>query len=998
MSLGKKESMPSRPYSSSDDTKEAQRVINNLISCCSASVFKSYLPFISSVYDVKPIKDALSSEETVAFFDITKLVVEEKDRMVEKLKNVYHLLAYSNNSLALIIHRKHDSCQIGLAVGKCQDSEAATKLAESIQDAIVGNFPGTTCGTAYSYTDTEDCVFQALNDDSYFNENNILSYNSLAIVSNIASQFSEDYINQGIETLIDGIVPERGKEYTMVILGESLNNEILEKKKRELYAIYTGLSPYSKRTENWSTTDSKNWAVNWNGGFAFILSTSVGGNRGGSESKSSGGSHEINQYAVTHTLEIIEKQMERIEKCEALGIWNVATYVFSPDCQLASEVAHMYLSITQGNESFYEKPSINVWNSQKSDSVSRREVKAIAQYVRRLIHPVFEKRQSANGKESSYWADEVTPTAAISGAELALAMNLPKKSVPGFSLIECAPFGREITSYSKDYSGEVHIGTIHHMHHNEEKSVDLNRDSFSSHVFITGSTGSGKSNAVYTILESLRTTFMVIEPAKGEYKYAFADNVHVYGTNPQVCELLRINPFAFNRGIHVFEHIDRLLDVFNACWPMYAAMPAVLKDAIIHAYERCGWNLITSENDAGNIFPTFVDVCEEIDNIINNSDYSDENKGNYRGSLKTRLNSLTNGINQLIFCNGNLTDRDLFGQNTIIDLSRIGSTENKSLIMGLLVIRLQEYRMSEGIFNSVLRHITVLEEAHNLLRRTSYSSADEGSNLTGKAVEMIANAIAEMRTYGEGFIIVDQAPSLLDPAVIRNTNTKLILRLPDEDDRELVGRAANLNDAQIRELARLQRGVAAVYQNEWIEPILCMIDKHQSSVNLQVPKSYNNMPEDDPEALRYINSCVYDPEFIARKTDLDFIDCLDRINCNGTVKALLVDFYRTPFQQAQKIWQELAFKYFDVRSCLKKLDQTAQFEDWNDLLLEQLKKYEFDESIALSKESAQFYRFAQLMTLESLMWIQIAQIDQPGKGLKLKEYMQDFRTAFLSIQ
>jgi len=90
---------------------------------------------------------------------------------------------------------------------------------------------------------------------------------------------------------------------------------------------------------------------------------------------------------------------------------------------------------------------------------------------------------------------------------------------------------------------------------------------------------------------------------------------------------------------------------------------------------------------------------------------------------------------------------------------------------------------------------------------------------------MLSNAIAEMRTYGEGFIIVDQAPGLMDMSVIRNTNTKIILRLPDQTDRELVGRAANLNEDQITELAKLPCGVGAVYQNEWVQPILCKVDR-----------------------------------------------------------------------------------------------------------------------------------------------------------------------------
>jgi hypothetical protein len=172
-----------------------------------------------------------------------------------------------------------------------------------------------------------------------------------------------------------------------------------------------------------------------------------------------------------------------------------------------------------------------------------------------------------------------------------------------------------------------------------------------------------------------------------------------------------------------------------------------------------------------------------------------------------------------------LTDEELFDRNVIIDLSRVGSTETKSLIMGLLVMKLNEYRMTSGRINSPLTHITVLEEAHNLLKRTSTEQSTEGANLLGKSVELLANSIAEMRTYGEGFIIADQSPGLLDLSVIRNTNTKIILRLPEQSDRELVGLAASLDEEQIAELSKLERGVAAIYQNDWVGPVLVKVNK-----------------------------------------------------------------------------------------------------------------------------------------------------------------------------
>ena len=207
--------------------------------------------------------------------------------------------------------------------------------------------------------------------------------------------------------------------------------------------------------------------------------------------------------------------------------------------------------------------------------------------------------------------------------------------------------------------------------------------------------------------------------------------------------------------------------------------------------------------------------------MLEESAYSSDNKSDYTGALVTRLKSLTTRINGLIFVSDDIPMHKLFDSKVIVDLSRIGSSETKSLIMGILVLKLQEYRMDHAVPNQQLKHVTVLEEAHNLLRRTSSEQTSEGSNLLGKSVEMLANSIAEMRTYGEGFIIADQSPGLLDMSVIRNTNTKIIMRLPDYSDRELVGKAAGLNEDQIIELTKLDNGEAAVQQSEWLEAVLC---------------------------------------------------------------------------------------------------------------------------------------------------------------------------------
>lgn len=219
-----------------------------------------------------------------------------------------------------------------------------------------------------------------------------------------------------------------------------------------------------------------------------------------------------------------------------------------------------------------------------------------------------------------------------------------------------------------------------------------------------------------------------------------------------------------------------------------------------------------------------------MEKVITESAYSEEVKSNYSGALLTRVESLTNGLNGEIFSVNELSNMVLFDENCIIDLSRVGSQETKSLIMGILIMRLSEYRMTgANTPNSALKHLTVLEEAHNILKRVSTEQSQEGSNMAGKSVEMITNAIAEMRTYGEGFVIVDQSPTSVDKAAIKNTNTKIVMRLPDEDDRKVSGKAAGMNDKQIDEIAKLPTGVAVVYQNDWVSPVLCKIDRMEDS-------------------------------------------------------------------------------------------------------------------------------------------------------------------------
>ena len=371
---------------------------------------------------------------------------------------------------------------------------------------------------------------------------------------------------------------------------------------------------------------------------------------------------------------------------------------------------------------------------------------------------------------------------------------------------------------------------------------------------------------------------------------------------------------------------------------MYAAMPAVLKKAVEQSYQDCGWDLLESSNPYGRLYPNFNDIADNIKTIIDSSEYDDENKGAYKGALLTRIESLTNGINGLIFSNDELANEHLFDTNVIVDLSRVGSTETKSLLMGILVLKLQEYRMTNGDMNAELKHITVLEEAHNLLKRTSTEQMSESANLLGKSVEMLANAIAEMRTYGEGFIIADQAPGLMDLSVIRNTNTKIIMRLPDFSDRELVGKSANLNDDQIIELAKLPKGVAAVYQNEWIQPVLCKVEKvgHDSNtfqntfVGSAMPKSFK---------ANNVKSVILDfliTNWMTKGKHVDYSSVSELIlnsNISSKIKRLLMEVKDSSGDVNLKSLRELVYELLDANRAIEKSKDEDDIHDWVDTVV-----------------------------------------------------------------
>ncbi len=855
-------------YNSDVMTSTEEMTIDNRLEIIDEGIRKKYLARLNEM-EIAPVGNLPSLENelinNIRIYRITEMVYRKGESVTNKFTTVFNTLSTYNASVFIIIDSDGNETNFYLGVRSNTsdddpDKRSMVTLGDTLKNTLIGNFPGVKIVS-------EDRTSIGKLSSKILDQNNIASVSVVGNCKN-TEQANEQFV-QGLEKLALAMY---GRQYTGIIIAQNQSPQTVQMLRKSYQDLYTKLSPLARVQYTDSTTDSSSRSRSFaemNGkqkaamitGAVLSIAGVVGGAIGGAAAIGKAGglstgamfggqiSGQLNGFinslapneqvttttsnsvmsttenkTVVDLMALIDENLKRTDEFDSYGMWDTAGYFISDDMSAAEIAASNYRSLMNGEKSGREVSAINSWRRNNPQTVGN--FSDLTMYLSRFMHPRF------------VYGGNVLVNAAtsVSGKDLGLHLGLPRTTVPGLPVIEHAEFGKEVNSYrlfsksEEDQSDDTMLlGRVFDLGQITEKKVELDNRSLNMHTFITGSTGSGKSNAVYQMLAELHQDeipFLVIEPAKGEYKDVFGnwDDVNVYSTNPKISDLINLNPFRFPESIHVLEHVDGLVEIFGVCWPMYDAMPAFFKDAILRSYEAVGWDLGSStfEGDVAE-YPDFEILSEQLGMLIDNSDYASDIKSNYRGALLTRVKSLTVGLNKYIFTTDQTPYYKLFDNNCIIDISRVKSTETKALLMGLIVYILNEYRVDRKTENNNgLKHITVLEEAHNLLKNTGNGGSSE---LIGKSVEMLTNTIAEIRTYGEGFIIVDQSPSSVDIAAIKNTNTKIVLRTPEANDREAVGRSVGLTEDQVNEIAKLPSGVAVVYQNDWINPVLTMINK-----------------------------------------------------------------------------------------------------------------------------------------------------------------------------
>jgi hypothetical protein len=617
---------------------------------------------------------------------------------------------------------------------------------------------------------------------------------------------------------------------------------------------------------------------------------------------------------IKYYLELQDAYLNHIKLGAAIGYWQAGVYFFARDRSVFSRLQSL-LQATYVDETNRPTPLRTL------------ELKGLKPHVEQF--GLLRNPRSADSAQSLMGYKFLTP---LNSRMLSAFIHLPKREMPGFRIRRSAEFSlAEIPP--KDPNRVIAIGNVLDRGVDTGNLYYIDVDAMQKHTIVCGVTGGGKTNTCFYLLGQLwkyGIPFMVCEPAKSEYRHmmlmseTFKGVGQAFSLGDETVSPFRLNPFEIMKGVKVQTHLDALKSVFNASFEMYAPMPQVLEKALNEIYAVRGWDLVQNKNrrlppgvNPGDpdcppeIYPTMKDLYEIIDPITESFGYSERIGPDVQAALKARIGSLLiGGKGQMLNTRRSIPPEVLFGRPTVVELKMVSEDSEKSFLMGMLLVFLYEYRESLGP-HETLQHVMLVEEAHRLLKNVPTGQSGETANPAGKAVEFFTNMLAEIRAYGQGFIIADQIPNKLAPEALKNTNLKIMHRIVATDDRDSMGGAMNLDDIQKRHVTALGQGRAIVYAERMEQPyhLAIMFDKTK-----EVPPP--ETPEESDEIVRHAMKGLNIVGTFDRYMGCNF--CLHRCDSQILDTAVLV--------ADDPLFRQVYNRY--VLSTMKDLTQLVHFRSW----------------------------------------------------------------------
>lgn len=489
----------------------------------------------------------------------------------------------------------------------------------------------------------------------------------------------------------------------------------------------------------------------------------------------------------------------------------------------------------------------------------------------------------------------------ITTNELAMIAGLPQKDVVGLGLREEVEFGLNLPQEIRR-ENRISLGKLVQSGNVIDKiDVFLDKESLDKHLFITGVTGSGKTTTCQKILVDSGLPFLVIEPAKTEYRILSGkyDDLLVFTLGKDTVAPFRLNPFEFFPHESITSRVDMILASIEASFDMEAAIPQLIESSIYECYKDYGWNIATNKNDIYGVrafddgiyaFPTLEDLVEKVNVVVTQQGFDDRLKNDYIGSIRARLQGLLVGSKGLMLnTRRSVNFENLLSRRVVLEFEEIRSATEKSLIMGFVLTNLMEAIKARFLKKGSYPHVTLVEEAHRLLSK--YMPGDSPNKKHG--VEIFADMLAEIRKYGESLIIVDQIPNKLTSEVLKNTNTKIVHRLFAEDDKNAIGNTIVLNQEQKEFLSNLEAGRAIVFSQGFSKAVqVQIVQRTDTAAKEQVREETISQMAYHYYAQQYKRGIIPGSQFFVVAPSVEKIRALMEFSMENMLEVVTDDFCR----------------------------------------------------------------------------------------------------------
>ena len=376
------------------------------------------------------------------------------------------------------------------------------------------------------------------------------------------------------------------------------------------------------------------------------------------------------------------------------------------------------------------------------------------------------------------------------------------------------------------------------------------------HAFLAGVPGSGKTNSmlhlVTTLYSKFDIPFLILEPAKQEYR-ALVNKPEMRGTtvfspSSGTKFLLHINPFQFPLKMSLAEHIRNVINVFEGSFSMDPPMPFLLDRAIERVYREKGW-LPYMINQGTLPYPTMGELYDTLEQILEETDYEGEIKGNLKSVLQVRIGSLLSREMGDVFnvAESTMAPEEWLTRPVVIELEAMGSGPANflTLMLSTLIretLKVNPLKRKDG--SKKPRHVIFFEEAHNLIGPKAEKEAGENANPKIAATAFVVKMLAEVRALSEAIIIADQLPTAMAPEVIKNTSLKLGHRMTSQDDRQLLGSTMSADEVQLERMATFTTGRTLCIYEGLLKPFELQMEQW-SKVNGVVHDELYDSPSDD---------------------------------------------------------------------------------------------------------------------------------------------------------